>query len=58
MTLSHGIEDRYIGYIDRAISEGVWYFEVTNKGSSEEHWKLNTRSHVQSDNVIRLHSDY
>ena len=56
--LSHGIEDRYIGYIDRVISEGVWYFEVTNKGSSDEPWKLNTRSHVQSDNVIRLQSDY
>jgi hypothetical protein len=58
VTLSHGIEDRYIGYIDRAISEGVWYFEVTNKGSSDELWKLNTRNHVQPDNVIRLQSDY
>jgi hypothetical protein len=59
VTLSHGIEDRYIGYIDRAISEGVWYFEVTNKGASDEEWKLNARSHVQANNLIHLQSsDY
>ncbi len=56
ITLNHGMGDQYIGYLDKAISEGVWYFEVINSGMAEESWKLNARSYVRSDNVINLQS--
>lgn len=49
VALSHGINDSYIGYLERALSEGVWYFEV-----SDDDWKLSARSHVRADNVIRM----
>ena len=51
VVLNHGINDQYIGYLQQAISEGVWYFEV-----SDADWKLNARSHVQSKNIIHLRS--
>jgi uncharacterized protein len=57
VTLAHGLDDQYIGYLERAISEGVWYFEVNNKTMGAEDWKLNARSYVHSDNVINLLSE-
>lgn len=58
ITLNRGMGDRYIGYLDKPISEGVWYFEVSNNSDAvEESWKLNARSYVRSDNVIKLQSD-
>ena len=51
--LDHGIADQYIGHVKQSISEGIWYFEIADKD-----WKLNARSHVRSDNVIHLQSDY
>lgn len=57
ITLSHGMGDQYIGYLDKPISEGVWYFEVSNSDAVEENWKLNARSYVKSDNLIKLQSD-
>ena len=58
VTLNHGIDNQYIGYLEQGISEGVWYFEVSNKGAVDEEWKLNARSHVRSNNVIHLQSEY
>jgi uncharacterized protein len=55
--MSHGLDDQYIGHLDKVISEGVWYFEVDNKGMAADEWKLNTRSYVHSDNVINLLSE-
>ena len=51
--LSHGINDSYIGYLQQTLSEGVWYFEV-----SDDDWKLSARSHVRADNVIPMESSY
>ena len=58
VTLNHGMDDRYIGYMDKLISEGVWYFEVSNKDVVDEHWKLNARSYISPHNVIKLSSGY
>jgi hypothetical protein len=55
--LNHGIGDQYIGYLDEPITQGVWYFEVADSGKAEESWKLNARSYVKPDNVIKLQSD-
>ena len=52
VALNHGINDQYIGYLQQVISEGVWYFEV-----SDADWKLNARSHVQVKNLIHLQSE-
>ncbi len=41
-----------------AISQGIWYFEISNKDGADEGWKLNARHHVRSSNVINLQSDY
>lgn len=57
VTLDHGLDDQYIGYLEQAISEGVWYFEVNNNGLGADDWKLNTRSYVHTDNVINLQSE-
>jgi hypothetical protein len=57
ITLNHGIGDQYIGYLDEPITQGVWYFEVADSGKAEESWKLNARSYVKPDNVIKLQSD-
>lgn len=57
ITLNHGIGDQYIGYLDEPVSQGVWYFEVASSGMADESWKLNARSYVKSDNVIKLQSD-
>jgi len=52
VVLNHGIDDQYIGYLQQVISEGVWYFEV-----SDADWKLNARSYVRAKNVIQLQSE-
>ena len=57
ITLNHGIGDQYIGYLDEPITQGVWYFEVADSGKAEESWKLNARSYVKPDNLIKLQSD-
>jgi hypothetical protein len=56
--LDHGIDDQYIGHVKQAISEGVWYFEISDKGKADAGWKLNARTHVRSNNIIHLQSDY
>ncbi len=56
--LDHGIGNQYIGHVKQAISEGIWYFEISGKGGADEGWKLNARSHVRSNNVIYLQSKY
>ncbi|MCK5433238.1 MAG: FixH family protein, partial [Gammaproteobacteria bacterium] len=50
--LNHGINDSYIGYLQQTLSEGIWYFEV-----SDDDWKLSARSYVRTDNVIRVESN-
>ncbi|RKZ58181.1 MAG: hypothetical protein DRQ44_14965 [Gammaproteobacteria bacterium] len=52
VVLNHGIGDQYIGHLPQAISEGVWYFEVSDAG-----WKLNARSYVRAKNIIHLYSE-
>ena len=54
--LNHGIDDQYIGYLKKAISEGIWYFEISDKSREDADWKLNARSHVRSQNIIQLKS--
>lgn len=51
VTLNHGIGDQYIGVVGKAISQGVWYFEI-----SDQDWKLNARTHVGEKNIIHLKS--
>ena len=55
--LDHGIDDQYIGHVGQSISEGIWYFEISDK-ESDANWKLKARSHVHSRNIIHLQSDY
>jgi len=61
--LERGMENRYIGYLKQSISEGVWYFEISNKNITEktgmdDGWKLNARQHVSPVNAIKLTADY
>lgn len=60
--LNHGIGDQYIGHIKQPISEGIWYFEITDKNADKSTvasaWKLNARHHVRAKNSIYLQSDY
>jgi hypothetical protein len=49
IVLNHGIDNQYIGYTNEPISDGVWYFEITNKI-----WLLKVRSYVRAHNVIEL----
>ena len=56
--LDHGIGNQYIGHVKQAISEGIWYFEISSKGRADADWKLNARSHVRSNNVIHLQSSF
>ena len=52
VVLNHGIDDQYIGHLQQVISEGVWYFEV-----SDTDWKLSGRSYVRAKNLIHLQSE-
>ncbi len=56
VTLNHGMGSQYIGYLEKTISQGVWYFEVSAKDGVDRDWKLNARSHVQARNTIYLQS--
>lgn len=58
VVLNHGIDNKYIGYLKKPISQGVWYFEVSAAEDAEVNWKLNARSHVRANNEIRLQSRY
>lgn len=56
--LDHGMGDQYIGHLKQHISEGIWYFEISDKSDADTGWKLNARHHVRAKNVIQLQSDY
>ncbi len=56
--LDHGIGDQYIGHLKQPISEGIWYFEISDKNDADSGWKLNARHHVRAKNVIHLQSNY
>jgi len=56
VVLNHGIGNQYIGYLKQTISEGIWYFEVSDKSRDEADWKLNARNYVRSKNIIHLKS--
>ncbi|MBL4712142.1 MAG: FixH family protein [Gammaproteobacteria bacterium] len=61
--LDHGMGDLYIGHVNQSISEGIWYFQLSdsrasNNGESVSDWKLSTRSRVSSKNTIHLRSKY
>jgi hypothetical protein len=56
--LDHGIGDQYIGHLKQPVSEGIWYFEISDKNDADTGWKLNARYHVRAKNVIQLQSDY
>lgn len=52
--MNRGMDDRYIGRLDRALTPGVWYFELSN-----DEWKLSSRAMVeQNDNFIELRSGH
>lgn len=56
--LDHGIGNQYIGHVNQSISEGIWYFGISGKSGAKADWKLNARSHVSSNNIINLQSNY
>jgi len=56
--LDHGMGDQYIGHLKQHISEGIWYFEISDKNDAATGWKLNARHHVRAKNIIHLQSDY
>ncbi len=63
VVLNHGMGDQYIGHLKQSISEGIWYFEVSDiamadNGVSEKIWKLNARTRVGTENTINLNSDF
>ena len=63
VTLDHGIDNKYIGLLKQNISQGIWYFEISGKevsdnGRADKDWKLNTRTHVGSENNVHLESGY
>lgn len=53
IVLNHGIDDQYIGYTKKSISEGVWYFEI-----ADESWLIKVRSYVRAKNIVVLQSNY
>jgi len=53
VVMSHGIDNRYIGNIKSALTEGIWYFELV-----DDDWKISARSRVESKNTIELMSGY
>ena len=56
--LDHGMANQYIGHVNQSISEGIWYFEISDKDGADAGWKLNARSHVRLNNIINLQSKY
>jgi len=56
--LDHGMTNQYIGHVNQSISEGIWYFKISDKEGADAGWKLNARSHVRSKNTIHLQSKY
>lgn len=53
VSLDHGIDDQYIGHVNRALTEGIWYFVLVDKD-----WKLSARTRVGARNIIELSSGY
>jgi uncharacterized protein len=56
--LDHAMEDQYVGQLQQAVSQGIWYFEISDNGVSETGWKLDARTYVRSKNSIQLDSEY
>lgn len=56
--LDHGMDDQYIGHVNQAVSEGIWYFEISDKNDADSGWRLDARHHVRAENVIHLQSKY
>ncbi len=56
--LDHGMTNQYIGHLKQPISEGIWYFEISDKNDAGAGWKLNARHHVRAKNEIHLQSKY
>ena len=56
--LDHGIGNQYIGHVNKAITEGVWYFVISGQGGDDTGWKLNARSYVRSNHIIKLQSSF
>ncbi len=54
--LNHGIGASYIGHLKETISQGIWYFEISDKSREDADWKLNARNHVRLQNAILLKS--
>ncbi len=54
--LDHGIGNQYIGHVNQQISEGIWYFEISDGSDVDSGWKLNARHHVRAKNIIQLKS--
>ena len=58
VVLDHGMGNLYIGHINQSISEGIWYFEISDRVGPDSGWKLKARSHVRLNNIINLQSNY
>jgi hypothetical protein len=56
--LDHGIGNQYIGHISKPVSEGIWYFQISDKNDAGSGWRLDARHHVRANNVIHLQSKY
>lgn len=60
VVLNHGMDNQYIGHLKQVISEGIWYFEISDIAIAESSraWKLNARTRVEQENTVRLLSSY
>jgi len=56
--LDHGIGNQYIGHIGKLVSEGIWYFQISDKNDKDSGWRLDARYHVHAKNTNHLQSKY
>jgi len=53
IVLNRGMNNQYIGYTKKQITEGVWYFEIAEKA-----WLMKVRHYVRAHNSVNLQSNY
>jgi hypothetical protein len=53
VVLDHGIDDQYIGRVNKTLTEGIWYFVLL-----DQDWKLTARTRIGMKNTIELSSGY
>lgn len=50
--LNKGIDNQYIGHAQEVIKDGVWYFELSDKGEHDANWKISARSHIRNSHFV------